>query len=229
MSAIDPPRLRWTATVVQRLRWAACALLVLEVVGLAMAGQANFSVGGDNPPWVGHRWHPIVVGGSIALGLTVTAVVTSARRRRWAGTTLILLLASTIALDVASIAWHERAFGTRQYFERAFSRLQPGSDASPVGETYVAGPGGYRTPDDPRGTRSWQIAASVPAGCASAARAAAAWSTDGAVHLYDDRPKSTGGLGCHFDVTYDRFDVTFQDVAEGGAGTWTLEAFMEPL
>lgn len=228
MSEPGPRTTRWAASaLLERLRWLVGFLVFLELIALVMAGQANFSIGGDNPPWVGHRWHPIVVGATAALVLSVAAFFTSARRRGWARTTVVLCLSATVILDAASVMWHHRAFGTRRYFEQSFADLHLASNASPTGETYLAGPGGYETPDDPRGTRSWRVDAPVPTACSAAAHAAARWSTDGVVRDFDDTPKPTG-LGCHFDVNYQRFNVTFQDIADAADGTWTLEAFMDP-
>lgn len=226
MSEVEIPVARSVET--GTLRWlqrSAVALLVVDVVALAMAAQANFTLGGSNPPWVGHRWHPIVVGAAIGLALSAVALFASSRRRAWTRTTLALLLSATLVLDGASIMWHDRAFGTRADIEAAFAQLHLDGSAVPTGETYVAGPGGFQTPDDPSGTRTWQVSGPVRSTCDSAANAAERWSTDGMLRAFNDAPKP-GGFGCHFEVTYRAFEVTFQDVAEASGHSWTLKAFL---
>jgi hypothetical protein len=204
----------------------ASALILLSLIALLFAGEANFAIGGANPPWIGHRWHPIVVGGVASLVLSIAALVTSAPKRRWFATSIAFMICATVVLATSSIVWHDRAFGTRTYVTDALSRLHLGPEATPIALTYLAGgETGYKTPDSPSGTRSWRISEPVSTACPVLAQAARRWSTDGIISSFSEQPEID--LACHFDVRYGEFYVSFQDVGGSPTGPWTLKAFME--
>lgn len=211
--------------VIRGLSWVASALVLVGLTALLFAGQANVSIGGANPPWVGHRWHPIVVGATITVALSLSALVALTRKRVRIKTALALLLMATTSLDVASVSWHHRAFGTRSDLARAFAALRLGPDAVPTSETYLAGPGGYQTPDNPSAIRSWRINSPAPRPCSTLARAAQRWSSDGVVNSYNNDPTSYS-RGCSFEVRYGQFTTEFWDAGPIGTSSWTLKAWM---
>lgn len=203
------------------VRCAAALLFCLELFALLAAAAGDFWIIAPNPPWVGHRWHPIVVTGTVSLAVTATTMLLW--RRLGVATRIALLLVATVTLSVGSIEWHARVFGTRTYFVSAFASLDLGQDTKPVRFTYLAGPGDFDTPDDPSATQTWLVSGPLRQSCPRLAAAAGHWH---GVTFEDYDAKPSGPLDCHFAVTYQFFEVSFQHVSGPERGPWMLEAFV---